>query len=118
MAPKMLPLPLADGVTAVPANGLPSASSTVTVSVVCDVPSAMTVVSLATSEEVAADGGPARMLTVVLASSAPNVAVGVMAPAWLERNQIDGEGPVRAGEGKLGQQPVAGGYGQKHLETR
>src|SRR5215475_11434557 len=62
----------------------------------------MTVVSLATSEEVAADGGPARMVTVVLASSAPNVAVGVMAPAWLNATRStvkDPSGPVKANSG-------------------
>ena len=58
MAPKLLLDPLADSVTAVPATALPLASFTVTVSVVVEVPFAVTVDELATRLEVAAEGVP------------------------------------------------------------
>ena len=63
--PKLLLDPLADSVTAVPATALPLASFTVTVSVVVEVPSAVTVGELATMLEVVAEGAPATKLTEV-----------------------------------------------------
>ncbi len=62
MAPKLLLDPLPDSVTAVPATALPLASFTVTVRVVVEVPSAVTVGELATMLEVAAEGPPGAVV--------------------------------------------------------
>lgn len=65
MGAKVLADPLADRVTAVPAaTGLPSASLTVTVSVVSDTPLAVSDAGLAAMVDVAADGGPATTAAV------------------------------------------------------
>ena len=55
-APNVLLDPLADSVTVVPAMGLPLASFTVTVSVVVEVPSAVTVAELAAMLDIVAAG--------------------------------------------------------------
>ena len=58
MVPKLLFEPLPDSVTAAFGTRLPSASSTVTVSVVAETPSAVTEAGLATRVEVVAEGAP------------------------------------------------------------
>ena len=77
-APNVLLDPLADSVTVVPAMGLPLASFTVTVSVVVEVPSAVTVAELAAMLEVVADGGPATMpITLKPSASSISLSTGV-----------------------------------------
>ena len=65
IVPKLLPVPLPDSVTAVFGTRLPWASSTVTVSVVVDIPSAVTDPGVATRVEVVADGAPGLNVTEV-----------------------------------------------------
>ena len=62
---KVLPEPVADSVTAVPATALPLASSTVTVRAVVDVPFAVTDPGDATMVDLLADGVPATNDTEV-----------------------------------------------------
>ena len=69
MVPKLFAVPLPDSVTAVSAIALPWASSTVTVSVVVDTPSAVTDPGVATSVEVAAETGNTTEVMNVGASS-------------------------------------------------
>jgi len=73
----VLPDPLADSVTAVPATALPLASSTVTVRVVSDVPFAVTDAGLATMVDVVDEAGPATNVTDVVSWALPSVAVTV-----------------------------------------
>ena len=75
IAPKLFAVPLPDSVTAVPATALPWASSTVTVSVVVETPSAVTDPGLATRVEVVAEGAPGSKVTEVVSCTPPSVAV-------------------------------------------
>src|SRR5580692_4116966 len=73
----VLPVPVADRVTAVPATELPLASSTVTVSAVVDAPFAVTDPGLATMLDLVAAGAPvpATNVTDVFSCALPSVAV-------------------------------------------
>jgi hypothetical protein len=71
-------VPLDVSVTGSPATGLPLTSSTVTVSMLDDTPSAVTAVGFATIDDFVLDGAPATKRTVVLALAAPKVAVTVL----------------------------------------
>src|SRR6185312_678585 len=88
MVPNELFEPLPDSVTAVSVTGLPLASLTVTVSVVVDLPSAVTVGELATMLEVVAEGAPDTKLTEVVSFRVPAVAVMVSFCAEVEANVV------------------------------
>jgi hypothetical protein len=78
---KALALPVALSVTAWLPTGLLWASSTVTVSEVVLVPSAVTEVGAAAREDVALAGAPAVKVTLAVFVTAPNVAVTVLLSA-------------------------------------
>ena len=85
---RLLPAPLPDSVTAAFETRLPWASSTVTVSVVVDTPSAVTDPGLATSVEVVADGAPGLNVTEVDSCTLPSVAVIVSVCANVEASVV------------------------------
>ena len=86
--PKPSPAPLPDSVTAAFGTRLPWASSTVTVSVVVDTPSAVTDPGLATRVEVVADGAPGLNVTEVVSCTLPSVAVIVSVCANVEASVV------------------------------
>src|SRR5580700_9188312 len=84
MGANVLPDPLADSVTIVPATALPLASSTVTVSAVVAVPFAVTDPGLATMLDLVAAGAPATKVTEVFSWAPPSVAVTVSVCATVD----------------------------------
>jgi hypothetical protein len=78
VAPNTSPVPVEARVTAASGTRLPSASSTVTVTVVVATPFAATVAGAAATLEVAAEAAPE--LTVVVSWTAPSPAVMVSPP--------------------------------------
>ena len=75
IVPKLFAVPLPASVTAAFETRLPWASSTVTVRVVVETPSAVTDPGVATRVEVVAEGAPGLKVTDVVSCTLPSVAV-------------------------------------------